>query len=206
MQLKNKFAMRLLHHHHTYFTEPVTKPHYPTKRGVLVQLQMSVPKEPCSCVDRLTPIHKFALLRVLINFVDMASESLWECVRWGGPSLSGMQKQSACAALHSNLSVILLYLIFPHSLSLGTILTGKKFNIIKCEFSLPYNFCLKLRILPYIKIYIYRCARLLVRFQWNLNFLDRFSKNTEITNFTKMWPVRAGLFQYRHDEAHSLFL
>ena len=35
---------------------------------------------------------------------------------------------------------------------------------------------------------------ILVRFQWNLNFLDRFSKDTQIWNFMKIRPVGDELF------------
>ena len=35
---------------------------------------------------------------------------------------------------------------------------------------------------------------ILVRFYWNLNFLDRFSKNAEISNFMKIRQVGAELF------------
>jgi hypothetical protein len=35
---------------------------------------------------------------------------------------------------------------------------------------------------------------ILVRFQWNLNFLDRFSKDTQIQNFVEIRPVGAELF------------
>jgi hypothetical protein len=35
---------------------------------------------------------------------------------------------------------------------------------------------------------------ILVRFQWNVNFLDRFSKNTQISNFVKIRPVGEELF------------
>ena len=35
---------------------------------------------------------------------------------------------------------------------------------------------------------------LLVRFQLNLNFLDRFSKNTQISDVTKIRPVGPELF------------
>ena len=35
---------------------------------------------------------------------------------------------------------------------------------------------------------------ILDRFQWNLNFLNKFSKNTQIENFMKIRPVGAELF------------
>jgi len=35
---------------------------------------------------------------------------------------------------------------------------------------------------------------ILVRFEWDLNFLDIFSKNNQVSNFTKIRPVRAELF------------
>jgi len=35
---------------------------------------------------------------------------------------------------------------------------------------------------------------ILVRFQFNSNFLDRFSKNSQISNLIKIRPVRANLF------------
>ena len=35
---------------------------------------------------------------------------------------------------------------------------------------------------------------ILVEFWWNLNFLDRVSKNTQVSNFIKFRPVGAELF------------
>jgi hypothetical protein len=47
---------------------------------------------------------------------------------------------------------------------------------------------------------------ILVQFNENLNFLDRFSINTKILNFMKIRPMQAELFHvYRHDEANSRF-
>ena len=50
----------------------------------------------------------------------------------------------------------------------------------------------------------------LVQFSWKLNFLNRFFKNPQISNFMKIHPVGAQLFHTygrmdRHDEANSHF-
>jgi hypothetical protein len=48
---------------------------------------------------------------------------------------------------------------------------------------------------------------ILVRFQWTLNFSDRFLKNTQILNFVKIRPLEAKLFHADgHDKANSCFL
>jgi hypothetical protein len=47
---------------------------------------------------------------------------------------------------------------------------------------------------------------ILVRFQWNLDFLDRFSKNTIIPNFMRIRPVEADLFHAdRRTSRSSIF-
>ena len=59
---------------------------------------------------------------------------------------------------------------------------------------------------------------ILVLFEWNLNFLYGFSKNTQISNFMKICPLGAELFHAgrrtdartdgrtdKHDEANNRF-
>jgi len=47
---------------------------------------------------------------------------------------------------------------------------------------------------------------ILVRFSWNLNFIDSFSKNTQLSNFMKIRFVGAEFFHAdRRDEANSRF-
>ena len=64
-------------------------------------------------------------------------------------------------------------------------------------------------------MYVGRHVAILLRVQWNLNFLDRFSKSTQISNFVKICLVGAELFHSdgrtdrqadRHGEATSRFL
>ena len=43
-------------------------------------------------------------------------------------------------------------------------------------------------------MYSYKVPVILVKFQFNLNLLDKFSKNTQITRFMKIRPVGDELF------------
>jgi len=44
---------------------------------------------------------------------------------------------------------------------------------------------------------------ILVRFEWNLNFLHRFSKNIQISNFMKIRPVGDGASCYMRTDTHT---
>jgi hypothetical protein len=93
----------------------------------------------------------------------------------------------------------LLCNIFPHYLRNCMILVKKSLNI-KCVFwfflqILPGTFLVLRRndkknvCWPSRKVPV-----ILVRFYWNLDFLNRFSKKTEISNFKKIRPLGAELF------------
>jgi hypothetical protein len=110
--------------------------------------------------------------------------------------------QSACAVLYCHLWPVWLYHIFPHYLINGTIF-GKKLSNIKCVFLfslqlLSETFLILRRIQPNIIINVHSCSCkvpvALVRFWWNFNFQDRFSTNSQISNFMKIRPVGAELF------------
>jgi len=76
-----------------------------------------------------------------------------------------------------------IYLIFQHYLINSTIL-GKTLLNTKCGFSLLYKFCLKRskNSATYTDVRRSSCHILT-----KLQFLDRFFKYTEITNFTKIF-------------------
>jgi len=129
----------------------------------------------------------------------------------------------ACIALapYCHLWPVRLYHIFPLFLINGTIFgKNKKLLNIKCVLILTANLCeifpIRRIIQRYIIINVHLSACkvtvILVRFSENFNSLRRFSKNNQVSIFTKIRrPVGAELFtrtdgqRDRHDEGNSCF-
>ena len=88
-----------------------------------------------------------------------------------------------------------LYNIFQHYRINGTV--KKKIILHKVCFDFLYNYVCNIFILRRIQRDIiiyehwssYKVSVILVRFYWNWNFLDTFSKNTQISAFLKVRPV-----------------
>ena len=108
--------------------------------------------------------------------------------------------------------------IFPPYLINGTSFLKKQLLNRKCVLCFFSKFCVKYVILrraerDMIKtVYWSSCeiSIIVIRFQWNLNFLGVFSINTQTSNFTNFHSLGANLFHVemrtdRHDEANSRF-
>jgi len=125
--------------------------------------------------------------------------------------------QCACVILSSVACLAVLYHIIPHYLINDTTFEKKLLNIKRVfRFSLQLlsETFLILRIeRDMIKIIYWSSCKVpvvLVRFQWNLNLFDGYSKNIQIWNFIKIRRVGAELLhaagqKCRHDEANSRF-
>ena len=119
--------------------------------------------------------------------------------------------ESTCAMLYCHLLPVWLYPVIPHYLINGAIFEKEILNI-----KYVYRFSLQLSsetflILWRIRDIIINVHRsicevrvILVKFWWNLNFLDRFTRNTEISNLIKIRPKRAVLFHADRQTWQSL--
>ena len=127
--------------------------------------------------------------QLLLQWKNNKYYVLWACVC----SLS----YTACNARVSycRLWPARLYNIFPHYFIKGMILEKKKLLNIKCVFWFSIQFLLETFLIlrrnersVIINVHRSLCKApvIPVRFSSNLNFLDRFSKNTQVLNFTKI--------------------
>jgi len=114
--------------------------------------------------------------------------------------------QNVCAILYCHLWPVWLHNIFPHHLMnemiFGKKKKKKKLLNTKCAFNFLYKFSRKkfiiLRRIQWSTIINVRTSSckvpvILVRSEWNLNFLDRFSYSAQISNLMKIRPVGAEL-------------
>jgi hypothetical protein len=107
-------------------------------------------------------------------------------------------QQSTCAILCCDLWPVLLYRIFPHYL-INCKIFGKTSLNVKYVFwfSLPLSsqtFLILRRIWRDIIINVFTPSYKVVVILLKLEFLDRFSNNTQIWNFMKIRPVEAEFF------------
>jgi hypothetical protein len=119
--------------------------------------------------------------------------------------------QSACVLLYCHLWPVRLYNIFSHYLINGTIL-GAKLLYIKCivwfSLHLSETFLVLRRIRRDIIINVHssssKVPAFLVGFLLNLDFLYRYSKNSQMSNLMKIRPVGAEFLQAdRETDGHE---
>ena len=104
--------------------------------------------------------------------------------------------QCTCAFYYCHLWLAWLCHIFPYYLIKGNIywVIEHEMWILIFSKALSETFLVLRRLLWDRVKNVYWSASCKVSAQWNLNFLNRFSKNTQISNFMKIRPVGAQFF------------
>jgi hypothetical protein len=142
--------------------------------------------------------YNVTLRRVRVTIVAVEKQSVLSIM-----SLFSCRDYPACNAHapYCHLCPAPLYSIFPHYLTNGTIF-GKQSPKTKCVFwfslqLLSETFLILRRTERDMVKNVYRSSCkvpvIVVRFWWNLNFLDRFSKKTRISNLMEIRPEGAEL-------------
>ena len=108
--------------------------------------------------------------------------------------------QGSCPIWYCLLRPAWLYHIFPHLINGTNFGEGGLLHVKKVSWSsvqlLPETFLILKKIQRYIiNVYRFLCKLpVIVILEWNLNFLNRFSKSSHIWNFTKIRPAGTELF------------
>jgi hypothetical protein len=118
--------------------------------------------------------------------------------------------QSTCALLCCQLWPLQLYSIFSHYLINGTIfrkiVIEHKMCVLSFSMTFVWNISYSKKNSARYNLNVHRSSCMvpviLVRFWWNLNFLNTFSKYTQISNLMKICLLGAELFMWTDRQRH----